>query len=96
MTDSTIVVLVGIVALILLATALLALRSRLTFRIAMRNIRRSRSRTILVILGLLVGTTIISGSFVVGDTLQELELHYTYLGGGLTDEAIWVYVEYGK
>ncbi|MCI4322797.1 MAG: FtsX-like permease family protein [Thermoplasmata archaeon] len=89
MTDSTIVVLVGIVALILLATALLALRSRLTFRIAMRNIRRSRSRTILVILGLLVGTTIISGSFVVGDTLQELELHYTYLGGGLTDEAIY-------
>jgi putative ABC transport system permease protein len=43
----------------------------------------------LVIIGLLVGTTIISGSFVVGDTLQQLELHYTYLGGGLTDEAIY-------
>ncbi|MCI4349335.1 MAG: ABC transporter permease, partial [Thermoplasmata archaeon] len=78
-------ILVGVVALSLA----LGLRHPLPFRIGMRNVRRGRSRTILLILGLLVGTTIISGSLVVGDTVNQLDLHYTYLALGYVDETIY-------
>jgi len=83
---------VGALLLILVAvglvTLVLAFRHRLSFRIAMRNVRRGRVRTALLIGGLLVGTTIVSGSLVVGDTVQQLSYHYTYLGAGYDDEAI--------
>ncbi|HYB77485.1 MAG TPA: FtsX-like permease family protein, partial [Thermoplasmata archaeon] len=71
-----------------LATLLLASRHRLAFRIAMRNVRRGRGRTVLLIAGLLVGTTIVSGSLIVGDTVQQLVYHYTYIGAGYVDESI--------
>lgn len=83
---------IPLLLLILLAvavlSAVLALRHRLAFRVGIRNVRRSRSRTILLILGLLVATTIVSGSLVVGDTINQLELHYTLLGAGYNDEII--------
>ncbi len=69
-------------------TAVLASRHRLALRLAMRNVRRGRARTALLIAGLLVGTTIITGSLVVGDTVQQLSVHYTYIGAGYVDEAI--------
>ena len=77
-----------ILAVVALATAVLALRHRLPFRIAMRNVRRGRGRTALLIAGLLVGTTIVSGSLIVGDTVSQLVVHYTYIGAGYDDEAI--------
>ena len=83
---------VALAALILIVlgviTLVLALRHRLAFRIAMRNVRRGRARTALLIAGLLIGTTIISGSLIVGDTVQQLSVHYTYLGAGYVDESI--------
>lgn len=54
----------------------------------MRNVRRGRARTALLIAGLLVGTTIVSGSLIVGDTVQQLAFHYTYIGAGYVDESI--------
>ena len=84
--------LVNLLILILLAVAVvtivLALRHRLSFRIAIRNVRRGRARTALLLAGLLVGTTIVSGSLVVGDTVQTLTYHYVYLGAGYVDESI--------
>jgi putative ABC transport system permease protein len=83
---------VALGALILIAVAavtlFLAFRHRLAFRIAMRDVRRGRARTALLIAGLLIGTTIISGSLIVGDTVQQLSVHYTYLGAGYVDESI--------
>ncbi len=83
---------VGLLVLLLLIVAIvtlyLAVRHRLAFRIATRNVQRGRARTALLIAGLLVGTTIVSGSLVVGDTIQQLSYHYTYLGAGYVDEAI--------
>ncbi len=79
------VLLLGAIAVVTLG---LALGHRLSFRIAMRNVRRGRGRTVLLIAGLVVATTIISGSLVVGDTIQTLSFHYTYLGAGYVDEAI--------
>ncbi|MCI4333722.1 MAG: ABC transporter permease, partial [Thermoplasmata archaeon] len=78
-----------LLAIVLGISALLAATHRLTFRIAMRNVRRGGSRTVLVILGLLVGTTIISGSLVVGDTVNAVSVHGTYLAYQGVDEAIY-------
>lgn len=85
---SPVALLLGLLVVVALATVVLAARHRLAFRIAMRNVRRGRARTALLLAGLLVGTTIISGSLVVGDTVQQLAFHYTYLGAGFVDEAV--------
>ncbi|HEV2429790.1 MAG TPA: FtsX-like permease family protein, partial [Thermoplasmata archaeon] len=85
-TDGVLLLILGLVAL---ASAVLALRHRLAFRIALRNVRRGGSRSVILVLGLLVATTIISGSLVVGDTDNQLNLHYTYLALGHTDESIF-------
>ncbi|MCI4346345.1 MAG: FtsX-like permease family protein [Thermoplasmata archaeon] len=87
-TDSVIPILLFILLVVGLISAGLAVRHRLAFRVGFRNVRRSRSRTILLILGLLVATTIISGSLIVGDTINELDLHYTLLGAGYNDEIL--------
>lgn len=89
MVDPVVSFLLLVLLLVAILSLGLALRFRLSFRIAMRNVRRGRARTVLLVLGLLVGTTIISGSFAVGDTIAQLDLHYTYLGVGYTDEAIY-------
>jgi putative ABC transport system permease protein len=82
----------GLLILILLVifviTIFLALRHRLALRIAMRNVRRGKVRTVLLVAGLLVGTTIITGSLIVGDTVSTLVTHYSYLGAGYVDESI--------
>ena len=83
---------IGLLLLVLIGvgvgTIVLAARHRLAFRIAMRNVRRGRGRTVLLIAGLLVGTTIVAGSLIVGDTVQQLSFHYTYIGAGYVDESI--------
>jgi putative ABC transport system permease protein len=86
--DPVITGLLFVLLVIALATLVLALRHRLAFRIAMRNVRRGRGRTVLLVAGLLVATTIVAGSLVVGSTVNQLALHYTYLGAGYVDEAV--------
>ena len=61
----------GIVALVLLAPlAVAALRQRTHVTMALRNIGRRRAEAILVIAGALLGTAIITSSFVVGDVIE--------------------------
>ena len=74
---------------IAVVTAVLAFRQRVSFRIAMRNVRRGRWRTVLIVLGLLVGTAIVSGSLVINDTVGTVETHFVYISYGFTDEAIY-------
>jgi putative ABC transport system permease protein len=74
-----------VVALVLLV---LALRHRLAFRIGIRNTYRARTRTLLLVLGLMVATTIVSGSLVVGDTVSQVAVHYTVLAVGYNDELV--------
>jgi putative ABC transport system permease protein len=83
-----IVVVLLLLALVLVGTLVLALRHRLAFRIALRNVRRGRGRTVLLIAGLLVATVIVTGSLLVGDTVGQLIYHYDYIGAGFDDEAI--------
>ena len=68
-------IVLGAVALI---SGLLAFRYPVAFRVAHRNIRRARARSILVILGLLVGTAIISGRLFVVDTVQSIYVKYFF------------------
>jgi putative ABC transport system permease protein len=89
MVDPVILATAAILGAVGLGSAILAIRTPLSFRIALRNIRRARSRSALVVLGLLVATAIVSGSLVVGDTVANVNVHYAYLGYGYTDEGIY-------
>ncbi len=82
--------LLGLFLVVLLVlVAVLALGHRVAFRIAARNVRRGKWRTVLIVFGLLVGTAIISGSFVIQDTVAAVDVHFTYQAYGFTDEAIY-------
>ena len=58
----------GVAALIL---GFSALRNRVSFRMAARNLPRRRAQTILVVLGLMLATMLFSASFTTGDTLTN-------------------------
>ncbi len=88
MADSLIAGLFLLLAVVALLLAVLALRHRVAFRLGVRNAARARRRTAMLLMGLLIGTSIIAGSLVVGDTIDSLALHYTYLAVGHSDEAI--------
>src|SRR5213594_3343127 len=57
-------------------------------RLAARNIGRRKSRVLIVVAGLLVGTAIISSSLVVGDTLSYIFLQDVYVRLGAVDELV--------
>src|SRR5215203_75015 len=54
-----------------LMLGLSALRNRVSFRMAARNLPRRRTQTILVVLGLMLATMLFSASFTTGDTLTN-------------------------
>ena len=89
MTDPLLLFAAATLGTVGVVSAVLAYRNPLALRIARRNIVRARTRTVLVVLGLLIGTAIVSGSLVVGDTVQTAVVHYAYLQWGYTDEAIY-------
>ena len=81
------IALLAVVVGIVLAGLLLAARPLLA-RLAARNIRRRTTRVVIVILGLLVGTAVISSSLVVGDTLSYIFLEDVYVRLGAVDEIV--------
>ncbi len=75
---------------LLLATSLvMVLRNRITLRMALRNFGRRKTNMALVIAGLMIGTAMISGSLVTGDTLTELFTRGAYFGYGHADEVVY-------
>src|SRR3989454_2294670 len=76
-------ILVGVI----LAAIVVGLRPLLA-RLAARNIGRRKSRVLIVLLGLLVGTAVISSSLVVGDTLSYIFLEDVYLRLDAVDELV--------
>jgi putative ABC transport system permease protein len=75
---------------LLLATSLvMVFRSRITLRMALRNFTRRKANMALVIAGLMIGTAMISGSLVTGDTLTELFTRGAYFGYGHADEVVY-------
>src|SRR5256712_345297 len=76
-------ILVGVI----LAAIVVGLRPLLA-RLAARNIGRRKSRVLIVVAGLLVGTAIISSSLVVGDTLSYIFLQDVYVRLGAVDDLV--------
>ena len=68
----TLLVILGVaMAMALGALAALALRNPLLFKLGVRNVGRRRARTALIVLGLMLGTTIIAAALVTGDTMSH-------------------------
>jgi putative ABC transport system permease protein len=65
------VTLVPVVLILLLIVAVVAVRSPVQRRLAFRNANRRKNEAALVIAGSLLGTALITGSFIVGDTLDS-------------------------
>jgi putative ABC transport system permease protein len=95
-------VLAGLVALILIATGLIPIpavvlslpfvyllaRKPILRRLAFRNSARRPRETVLIIMGALLGTAIITSSYVVGDTLTSSIHRSAYTQLGPIDEAV--------
>ena len=47
----------------------LALRNRMFFRMGVRNVRRRPGRSVLIVVGLMLGTAIIAAALATGDTM---------------------------
>ncbi len=87
--DSIMVVLLGVFLLGTAAVAILALRNRLLFKLALRNIPRRRAQTILIIVGLMLSTVIITSAFGTGDTISYSVRTSVLAGLGNVDEAVF-------
>src|SRR5437763_14674253 len=67
--DAVMVVVLAISVMVLLVVGLLAWRNPIILRLALRNIPRRRSQTVLIVLGLMLATLLITAAFGTGDTL---------------------------
>jgi putative ABC transport system permease protein len=70
--------------------AVLALRNRVFLRLALRNVTRRRARTALIVLGLMLGTTIVSSALGTGDTMSHTVRSVVQRSLGNTDELVSV------
>src|SRR5437867_3109906 len=77
----------AIVIGVVLVAVVIGFRTLLA-RLAARNIGRRKSRVLIVVAGLLVGTAIISSSLVVGDTLSYIFLEDVYARLDAIDELV--------
>jgi len=79
--------------LILLGVALgsvgwVILRNRVMFLVGIRNIPRRRAQTILIVVGLMLSTLIISAAFSIGDTVSYSITNQGYAHLGYVDETV--------
>ncbi|MEE8442180.1 MAG: FtsX-like permease family protein [Dehalococcoidia bacterium] len=69
--DQFMVTLLVIFGIGVAVAGLIALRNRVVFKMAVRNIPRRRAQTVLIVLGLMLATLLFSASFATGDTLTH-------------------------
>ena len=86
------------VLLVLLGVALgsitlVALRHRLLFMMGLRNIPRRRSQTILIVIGLMLSTLIITSAFAMGDTFHYSVSKVAYDHLHSVDETVQAFTE---
>jgi putative ABC transport system permease protein len=82
------VVLAIVLALALAVVLALAVRNRVFFRLGVRNLKRRRGRTVLIVTGLMLGTTIISAALATGDTMSNTIRSVATGALGQTDEIV--------
>ncbi len=86
--DTLMVILAVGLALALGLVAVLALRNRILFKLAVRNVGRRRGRSALIVVGLMLGTAIIAAALVTGDTMNNTIRATAVDTLGNTDETI--------
>ena len=69
--SSVTVVLVVLFAAFMVVLLVIALRNRILFRMAVRNVPRRRAQSILIVTGLMLATVIISSAFTTGDSITH-------------------------
>jgi putative ABC transport system permease protein len=77
-----------IVTAMLLSVVILAFRNKILFKMGVRNFSRRPKETVIVVIGLLVSTAIISGSLIAGETINYIIEKATYDGLGAVDETV--------
>ena len=84
------VALVVALGVLLGALAALAIRNRIFLKLGIRNVTRRRARTALIVLGLMLGTTIIVSALTTGDTMSNTIRSSAVESLGATDELVSV------
>lgn len=84
------IVLLALLAVCLAAVAAVALRNRILFEIGLRNIPRRRAQSVLIVLGLMLSTAIVSAALSTGDTVDYSITNETYERLGHVDELVQV------
>jgi putative ABC transport system permease protein len=84
------VVLAFVLAAVVGVVAALALRNRVFFRLGVRNLARRPARTALIVVGLMLGTTIIASALTTGDTMSTTIRSSAIKSLGSTDELVSV------
>ncbi len=82
-------VLSTMLAVVIASLALLAWRHPIFFKLGVRPIPRRRMQSLLIVLGLMLATLIITSAFVTGDTLSHSIRSLAIEGMGEIDEQIW-------
>ena len=86
--DTLLVVLVVALAAAAAAIGVLALRNPVLVRLGVRNVGRRRGRSALIVVGLMLGTTIIAAALTTGDTMSHTIRATAIEALGATDEVI--------
>lgn len=86
--DTLLVALLVGLCISLCALAALGVRNRILVKLAVRSVRRRRGRSALIVVGLMLGTTIIAAALTTGDTMSHTIRATTVATLGATDETI--------
>jgi len=86
--DTLAMVLAILIAGIAGALGVLALRNRVLLKLGVRNLRRRRARSALIVVGLMLGTTIIASALATGDTMSHTIRSTAVQALGGTDEVV--------
>ena len=78
-------VLVALLAISLSAVVIIFIRNRIIFMMGLRNIPRRMAQTVLIVIGLMLSTVIITAAFTTGDTVDYSVTKQTYDLAGHTD-----------
>ena len=69
--DTLLVILLVALGISLCALGALAIRNRVLVKLAVRSVGRRRGRSALIVVGLMLGTTIIAAALTTGDTMSH-------------------------
>src|SRR5574341_1328406 len=83
--NTIMIVLAGLLGISLSTVVIVFIRNRILFLMGLRNIPRRMAQTVLIIIGLMLSTVIITAAFTTGDTVDYSITKQTYDLAGHTD-----------